>query len=93
MDLQKLIGDIATHMHAETWIVQVFVVVFATLLLDWSQKRIVQRIHSGLQKTRTVWDDALVDALATAELFLAQAAHIASDRPLSLRKLLRWSAR
>ena len=63
MDLQKLIGDIATHMHAETWIVQVFVVVFATLLLDWSQKRIVQRIHSGLQKTRTVWDDALVDAL------------------------------
>jgi DNA polymerase-3 subunit epsilon len=37
--------------------------------------------------------DALVDALATAELFLAQAAHIASNRRLSLRKLLRWSAR
>jgi len=37
--------------------------------------------------------DAFVDALATAELFLAQAAYIGSERKLSLRKLLRWSTR
>ncbi len=35
--------------------------------------------------------DALTDALATAELFLAQTAHMAGHGGLRLRQLLRWS--
>lgn len=39
-----------------------------------------------------VMHDALGDALATAELFLAQAEHLAAGEPLPLRTLLRRSA-
>lgn len=46
----------------ETWVVQVFIVVFGTLLLDWLQKRVLKRVHKQLEKTRTYWDDALIDS-------------------------------
>ncbi len=36
--------------------------------------------------------DALVDAVGTAELFLAQVSHIGGKGPLTLKELLRWSA-
>lgn len=35
--------------------------------------------------------DALTDALGTAELFLAQTAHMAGGSGLRLRQLMRWS--
>ncbi len=45
------------------WVLQVFIVVFITLLLDFIQKLVLKRIHKQLEKTRNPWDDALVHSL------------------------------
>ncbi len=44
------------------WVVQVFVVVFGVLLLNYLLRRMLDRLHSRLSRTRTPWDDALIDA-------------------------------
>lgn len=54
----------------ETWIVQVFIVVFITAFLNWIQKRIVSRLILKLERTRTYWDDALFDAARKPLTFL-----------------------
>lgn len=51
------------------WQVQVFIVVFLTLLVNFVLRRIVRRIAAKADKTRNPWDDAFINAL---------------DRPLSL---------
>ncbi len=47
----------------ETWIIQAFVVVLLTLIINFTQKRIIRRIQSRAEKTSTFWDDALFSAL------------------------------
>lgn len=42
------------------WIAELFVIVFLTLLLDAVQKIVLRRLQTRLEKTRTIWDDALV---------------------------------
>lgn len=54
----------------ETWIVQVFIVVFLTVFLNWMQKRLVSKVINKLQQTRTYWDDALFDAIRKPSTFL-----------------------
>ncbi|NOX08797.1 MAG: mechanosensitive ion channel family protein [Gammaproteobacteria bacterium] len=46
----------------EDWIIQVFVVVFITLLLDFLQRRILVHLHKQVQATKTPWDDALIES-------------------------------
>ena len=46
-----------------TRIVQVFIIVFVALLLDFFQKKILRRIQRQLDKTSNLWDDALVYAI------------------------------
>jgi MscS family membrane protein len=47
------------------WImaIQVFSVVFLALLLDFLQRRILKRIRLRLERTETLWDDAVASAL------------------------------
>lgn len=45
------------------WIVQVFVVVFLTLIASFVAMRFLTSLHKKLQHTKTPWDDALIDAL------------------------------
>jgi MscS family membrane protein len=47
------------------WItaVQIFVVVFLALLLDFIQRGVVARVKKRLSRTKTLWDDAILDAL------------------------------
>ncbi len=45
-----------------TWM-QVFAVIFLALLLDAIQRAVFARLKKRLQRTRTPWDDALLDAL------------------------------
>jgi MscS family membrane protein len=45
------------------WIINVFLVVFGALMLDFVQRRILNRIVKKLEKTRTLWDDALFESL------------------------------
>jgi len=52
------------------WMTQVFVVVFATLLLSFFQKRIFKRLENKLNKTNNPWDDLLIVASARPVGFL-----------------------
>lgn len=47
----------------DTWIAQVFVIVFVALLLDFAQKKVLRRIKNQLQKTPNLWDDAFIHAV------------------------------
>jgi MscS family membrane protein len=70
MSLTEILDTGLSFFGKETWIVQVFVVVFITALLNWIQKRIVKKIIPELQRTRTYWDDALFDAARKPITFL-----------------------
>ena len=45
-----------------TWAL-VFVLVFAALLLDFIQRKILGRLKKRLERTKTPWDDAILDSL------------------------------
>lgn len=52
--------------HLESWVIQVFLVVFATLLLNFFLKIFLQRLLKQVEKTHLYWDDALVEAMIPA---------------------------
>jgi MscS family membrane protein len=70
MSITELINDGLSFFGKETWIVQVFIVVFVTALLNWIQKRILSKLIVKLERTRTYWDDALFDAARKPITFL-----------------------
>ncbi len=45
------------------YLVQAFIVVFGSLLLDYIQRRILKRLHQRALKTENLWDDALMIAI------------------------------
>ena len=51
------LGDSTMH-----WIVQVFVVVFGTLVINFIATRVLIRIDKALERTKTPWDNVLVHA-------------------------------
>ena len=62
MDFEAYMSQALKYFQAESWIVQVFIIVFVSLLLDWVQKRLLAKLHSKLGRTRNHWDDSLVEA-------------------------------
>ena len=44
----------------DAWIIQVFLVVLASTVLNFFQKRVIVRIHRKFEKTSNRWDDLLV---------------------------------
>ncbi len=52
------------------WISQVFVVVLATLVLDFIQRRILKNLAKRLQRTANPWDDALMEAIRRPLVYL-----------------------
>ncbi|WVM89146.1 mechanosensitive ion channel [Halopseudomonas pachastrellae] len=46
----------------EYWIYQVFAVVFSALVLAYIVKRVLDHVQRRAERTRNIWDDALVDA-------------------------------
>jgi len=61
--LDQINSQIDQLTHGNSWVIQIFVIVFCTLLVDYFQKRALRRVHARLEKTRTPWDDAVVNAL------------------------------
>lgn len=61
MDIEKILGGLQSYFSSNSWMAQVFIVVFLTLLISFLQKRILGRLHEKLRGTRIYWDDALVD--------------------------------
>lgn len=49
-------------MEANTWIAQVFLVVLATVLINFIMKLVLERVRRKLEKTENLWDDAVLQA-------------------------------
>jgi len=58
-----LLNEMKSYSLETSVAVQVFIVVFLTLLLNFIAAKVLNRLHVKLQKTTTPWDDALVDAV------------------------------
>lgn len=59
----QIFEKVMAYIGGESWMIQVFIVVFLTLLLAFIQKRVFNKLAKKLEKTRTFWDDALVTSL------------------------------
>ena len=44
------------------WVIQVFLVVLASMIINYFQKRALHRLHLKFKKTRNLWDDVLIEA-------------------------------
>lgn len=62
MDIETTLIELQNYFGSNSWVAQVFIVVFLTLLISFLQKRILGKLLAKLQETRIYWDDALVDA-------------------------------
>ncbi|MDH5786483.1 MAG: mechanosensitive ion channel family protein [Chromatiales bacterium] len=63
MDLEQILNKLLEGNAAAVLVTQVFVVVFATLLLDFLLKRFIRRMEGRIEATRILWDDALYYAM------------------------------
>lgn len=63
MDISELKQSLPGFLFQESWVVQVFVVVFMTLMTDFIQKRVLRRVHKRLELTANTWDDAVIAAM------------------------------
>ncbi len=52
------------------WIAEVFFIVFGALLIDLIQKRFLRRLQKGLERTKSLWDDAMLHATRRPITFL-----------------------
>jgi len=62
MDFNQALTGIQNHFQNESWILQVFIIVFVTLLINWMQKGALKRLLFKAEKTKNYWDDALIHA-------------------------------
>ena len=46
-----------------SYILQAFLVVFSSLFLDFIQRKILKRLYLKAEKTKNVWDDAIIDSI------------------------------
>ena len=63
MDNPEIVTGYLSAVGLDSWVVQVFVVVFITLLVNFILKRVFGKIENALMKTPTVWDQSLFSAL------------------------------
>lgn len=63
MDSTKILDGLSLLVSNESWVVQAFVVVFLTLLIDFVVRLGLRRLYARLEKTRTYWDDAVIGAI------------------------------
>ena len=62
MDIETTLIEFQNYFSSNSWVVQVFIVVFITLSISFIQKRIIGKLYAKLESTPVYWDDALVDA-------------------------------
>jgi MscS family membrane protein len=63
MDIEKIVNDLLQGNPNSILVMQVFIVVFSTLLFDFVQKRLVRRMQGRIEASRILWDDALYFAI------------------------------
>ena len=67
MDITTFTTTVAEFFHRpdwyQNWVLQVFIVIFLTLLVNLIQRRVLNRLHARLEKNTAYWDDVVVLAL------------------------------
>ena len=64
MTMIEKIKNYLPYLHeTDTWILQVFAIVFIALLLDYAQKKVLRKLQKPLEKTPNLWDDAFIHAV------------------------------
>ena len=63
MEFEAILDNLLEGNPTTILVTQVFMVVFATLLLDFMQKRLIRRMEARIEATRILWDDALYYAM------------------------------
>jgi MscS family membrane protein len=61
-DITALFGDSSLAMYFKPWVLQVFVVVLAVLLINFAFKIFLRKLAVRAEKTENPWDDAFIDA-------------------------------
>jgi len=51
------------NINEDVWIVQVFIIIFLSLLLNYIQIKLLRRIEARLNKNNLKWDDAIIFAI------------------------------
>jgi MscS family membrane protein len=46
-----------------SYVLQAFLVIFASLVLDFVQRKVLKQLHLKAEKTKRVWDDAIIDSI------------------------------
>ena len=62
MDITGVLKTLSGFVGKDPWILQVFVVVFLTLVVNYLQRRMLNKLHVTIEKTATYWDDAVFHA-------------------------------
>lgn len=70
MNFDDILNTFNAYFKKETWIVQVFIIVFGTALLSWIQKRFIRKLLDKFKDTRTAWHHALLRAAHKPITFL-----------------------
>ncbi len=63
MDITGVLKTLSGFVGKDSWVVQVFVVVFMTLVLNYLQRRMLNKLQVQVEKTSTYWDDVVINAL------------------------------
>ena len=60
MNIEELIKNMNLFEGEYAWITQVFIIVFCSLILDFIQKHVINKLHLKLEQTNNLWDDLLI---------------------------------
>jgi len=63
MNISEYINKFLVYLQTDAWVIQVFIVIFISLIADFIQKRVISKFIIQLEKTDNFWDDALLVAL------------------------------
>jgi len=65
MEAEQYLTATIEFFKTESWVIQVFIIIFITLMIDWVQKKILGKLHEKLEPTKNYWDDSIVKAAQT----------------------------
>lgn len=63
MEFIDYLSNMIAYLRGEYWVIQVFLIIFLALSLDWLQKHMLKKLYARYRKTDSDWDDAILDAL------------------------------
>ena len=58
-----ILNNISLIVANYNWVIQVFLIVFLTLISNFFAKKLLSRLKTQLEKTSNIWDDALIESL------------------------------